>query len=260
MLNSFLFAIEVSRALLVEFVNVTVCRTFKKKSCVLPLEVSLFQKGVVRVDDLAARSIQKIMKRKADIRSKPFKKSILARSPDPVLKNIGIEQMQQILRKIFSIETTSKDSSECSSCSSDSSRSDTARLRSEMLASIFSPYSGRLRKDRAVYGQLQAHLHPKRISPYTVYYSLIQIPLPNWCAVPRTYVTGKLIGYTVQKITKVWITLAHSDVIRTILSRKHDDLAPRSHACDLAEATGPVSEKAEVAAEFWKRSVAFDNM
>lgn len=74
-----------------------------------------------------------------------------------------------------------------------------------------------------------------------------------------------------------WITLAHEDGMRPfstmvlpyimfnrtenlfeVLSRREDGYALRSHANDLAESTGPVSETKEVASKVSERSAAVE--
>lgn len=83
-----------------------------------------------------------------------------------------------------------------------------------------------------------------------------------------TYITGRAIGYTVQKITKDWILLAQTAGTRPfsksvlpylifnrtrnifeILTSREDGSVPRSQADDHVEASGSLSEKEELAAK-----------
>lgn len=80
---------EVRRALLAFFVNVMTDDMFKNKFYMTVLEGIRFLEWVINVDVPAARSIYKVMKKKADTHSKPLVKSMIAIMPDPVLKEIG---------------------------------------------------------------------------------------------------------------------------------------------------------------------------
>lgn len=92
-----------------------------------------------------------------------------------------------------------------------------------------------------------------------------------------TYITGALIGYTVQKTSKAWIVLAQGSEMppcsemrsphlisnRTcnvleVLPRKEDCFAPTLQTHDLVEAFGSVSRKEEVGAEIRERSAAIE--
>lgn len=89
---------EANRVLLVHFVEVMTSDIFKKKFLLIKLGVKHVLDWVIKVDIPAAMSLYKITKEKADTLSKPLEKSMSARSPDLVLKEIGIEQVRQILR------------------------------------------------------------------------------------------------------------------------------------------------------------------
>lgn len=83
--------------LLVHFVDVIESDTLKKKFSVLALEVKQFLKWVIKIYVSAASNFYEIMKKEVNIRCKPLEKSIFAKIPDLVLREIGTEQVQYIL-------------------------------------------------------------------------------------------------------------------------------------------------------------------
>lgn len=77
---------------------------FKKMFSVMALEVSHFLERIINIDVPVTRSIYKRMKKKSEVRFKPLKNLMFARSPDPVLKEIGTEKVRQIKRVSLSVE------------------------------------------------------------------------------------------------------------------------------------------------------------
>lgn len=88
---------DVKGALHVPFVEIMTTNYFKKRFSVLALNVRHFLEWLTTVDFPAAQRRYEIMKMKTDTRTKPLKKTMCARSCDPILKDIGTEQVRQIL-------------------------------------------------------------------------------------------------------------------------------------------------------------------
>lgn len=103
----FVSAMDSNRALLVHFVKVMKTSTWKEKFSVLRLEVMYFLEGVTKLDISAAKSFCQILKKIADTCSKHLEKSMNAKNPDPILKQILTNQAQQILRAPWFVGTNS---------------------------------------------------------------------------------------------------------------------------------------------------------
>lgn len=104
-MDSFLSAIEVSRALLAYFLGVILNDCFKKTFSALVLEVRIVFKSGIKLHVPATEAIYEIIKKKAGTRSKPLKKRMFARTLDPMLREIETEQVQQMLRASLSVNT-----------------------------------------------------------------------------------------------------------------------------------------------------------
>lgn len=99
---------------------------FRKWLSELALDVRSFLERALKVGTSAFLSIYEIMKKKADTGTKPLKKPIFDKGPDPILKYIGTEQVRYIHRASLSLELYGHDSrtNECKRFSSASSEKD----------------------------------------------------------------------------------------------------------------------------------------
>lgn len=93
-----------NHAFLVHFKEVTTAGSFKKNFSARVLEVKYFLDWVIKEDISAAKSICEIVKKKNTCFN-PLQKSMFARSPDPVLKEVGTERVWQILLPSLSVKT-----------------------------------------------------------------------------------------------------------------------------------------------------------
>lgn len=90
---------EANRPVLVHFIEVVTTDTFTKKLSLLVLEVRYFLECVIKVAISGSKSICRVIKKKTDTSLKPMEKSVIVRSHDLALKEIGTEQNRHMLRE-----------------------------------------------------------------------------------------------------------------------------------------------------------------
>lgn len=101
----------------------------------------------------------------------------------------------------------------------------------------------------------------------TAYHWLVLVLSPKCRNCSGTYVTGTLIGYTMQRITNIWIALTlaasmrpffkmvtsclmfnHTREVFELLQRSEDGFAPGLQGNDFAEASSSARQREEMAA------------
>lgn len=92
---------EVKHGLPFLFEEAMTTDTFNKKFSGLALEKRYFLERLIEVVNPAPKSNQEIMKQEANTPCKPLKTSMFVKSPDQILKDVGTEQVRQIVQALF---------------------------------------------------------------------------------------------------------------------------------------------------------------
>lgn len=275
-LISLLYAMESGRVLLARFVEVTTSDMYKRVP-VVSLEVRYLLNWVIKHRCSSCEDHLHNLKKNVDTQYNLSGKSVLARSPNQFLKEIGTKQVRLFQRASLSVHTYKHEGQRArqgffrrfleGQCPV------TFLNRGQYLQSMLSSTAG-------ISSSIWTMKGPSTFKALIVLHSisLMNTSFANKTLdCTRTTVAGTLIEYISQKITKAWNALVHTSGIRLlskmvsshfrfshtpsvfeIFLTKKDGYAPILQTNDIAECTSSLNKNEEAAVEMWNRLADVD--